>query len=79
MAIKPDVHDRITRAQDAAGLHSEATLKGQTALQNIRANAEILKNEMIRTGMPEREAKRRVKAMEEEALAFAKKHGIKTC
>lgn len=79
MAIKPDVHDRITRAQDAAGLHNEATLKGQTALQNIRANAKILEDEMVRTGMPRREAKRRVKAMEEETLAFAKKHGIKTC
>jgi RHS repeat-associated protein len=79
MAIRPVVHDRVSAAQAAQGLHQEATLKKQTALQNIEANAKILEAEMIRDGVPPREARKKVNDMKRQARAFGRQYGIPTC
>jgi RHS repeat-associated protein len=79
MAVSPANHDRISDAQRVAGLHDPATLRGQTALQNINANAKILEAEMIRAGVPPAEAKMKIKEMKKEARAFGKKYSIPGC
>jgi len=74
MALDPAVHDAITAAQRRAGLHDAAFLATQTAEQNIRANAKILKAELIAQGFTKREAAALVKQFEDDAMEFAEKN-----
>jgi RHS repeat-associated protein len=78
IAVKPGIHARITAEQRRLGLHDPAVLKKQSALKNIEINAKILEKEMVKSGgMSRWAAKKKVKQLKMEAIAFAKKHGCK--
>jgi RHS repeat-associated protein len=73
MALPPSVHQEVSAEQAAAGLHDAATLGGQTARQNINANADILERVLAKRMSPE-DAAERVAAFKKEALKYAKKY-----
>jgi RHS repeat-associated protein len=79
IAIPPDVHKDVTRAQRDEDLHDPAVLRKQSALDNIEKNAEILEKQLIAKGYDPQEAKQAVQDLKEEAIAFAKSRGFKVC
>ncbi|HND52938.1 MAG TPA: RHS repeat-associated core domain-containing protein, partial [Pirellulaceae bacterium] len=79
IALSDAIHDDISAAQRAASLHDAATLSGQTALQNINANAKILEQNMIAHGVDPTEAREIVRDMKKQARAFGKMYGVKGC
>ncbi|WP_437782823.1 DUF6531 domain-containing protein [Sorangium sp. So ce1097] len=77
------LHTAINRAQDAAGLYDRAVLRGQTATQNILANAAIFEREttaylISRGATPQAaaaQARKLTARMRRQALRFAQRIG----
>ncbi|MEJ8826777.1 DUF6531 domain-containing protein [Variovorax humicola] len=80
MGIDPALHREITAAQREAGLFDHATVRGQTAAQNIAENAKVrqsviadwlVREEGLSRRAANREAKELVDAFKKDAQAYA--------
>lgn len=74
IALNEVTHDAVSDAQRDGGLHKPATLKGQTAQQNIDMNAKILEKTMVANGADPAVAKAKTAKLKKDAEDFADKH-----
>ncbi|MEK5487381.1 RHS repeat domain-containing protein [Lysinibacillus sp. FSL M8-0355] len=78
------LHQSITNLQKKYGMHSEETLRKQSALQNINRNAALTRrgimNELITRGWDSKEAKvfatEKVMELRKQAIEHGERHGL---